>query len=85
VPLAPSRTIKEALYQQLARIGKAVSSPQRLALLDRLANGEKPVEALAAEVYASVKNTSAHLRVLREARLVESRRDGQQIYYRLAE
>jgi rhodanese-related sulfurtransferase/DNA-binding transcriptional ArsR family regulator len=85
VPLAPSRTIKEALYQQLARIGKAVSSPQRLALLDRLANGEKPVEALAAEVYSSVKNTSAHLRVLREARLVESRKAGRQIYYRLAE
>lgn len=85
MPLASSRTVKGALYQQLARIGKAVSSPQRLALLDRLANGEKPVEALAAEVYSSVKNTSAHLRVLREARLVESRREGQQIYYRLAE
>ena len=48
---ASSRTVKDALYQQLARIGKAVSSPQRLALLDRLANGEKPVEALAAEAY----------------------------------
>jgi rhodanese-related sulfurtransferase len=83
--LASSRTVKDALYQQLARIGKAVSSPQRLALLDRLANGEKPVEALAAETYLSVKNASAHLRVLREARLVESRRDGQQVYYRLPE
>lgn len=83
--LASSRTIKGALYQQLARIGKAVSSPQRLALLDRLANGEKPVEALATELNLSVKNASAHLRVLREARLVEPRREGQQIYYRLAE
>jgi rhodanese-related sulfurtransferase/DNA-binding transcriptional ArsR family regulator len=85
VALASSRTIKGALYQQLARIGKAVASPQRLALLDRLANGEKPVEALADEVYLSVKNASAHLRVLREARLVEARREGQQVYYRLAE
>jgi rhodanese-related sulfurtransferase/DNA-binding transcriptional ArsR family regulator len=83
--LASSRTVKGALYQQLARIGKAVSSPQRLALLDRLANGEKPVEALATELNLSVKNASAHLRVLREARLVEPRREGQQIYYRLAE
>jgi rhodanese-related sulfurtransferase/DNA-binding transcriptional ArsR family regulator len=83
--LASSRTVKGALYQQLARIGKAVSSPQRLALLDRLANGEKPVEALATQLNLSVKNASAHLRVLREARLVEPRREGQQIYYRLAE
>ena len=80
-----SRTVKQALYPQLARIGKAVSSPHRLALLDRLANGEKPVEALAAEVHLSMKNASAHLRVLREARLVEPRREGQQVYYRLAE
>jgi rhodanese-related sulfurtransferase/DNA-binding transcriptional ArsR family regulator len=83
--LASSRTVKDALYQQLARIGKAVSSPQRLALLDRLANGEKPVEALASELHLSVKNASAHLRVLREARLVEPRKEGQQVYYRLAE
>lgn len=82
---ASSGTVKAALYQQLARIGKAVSSPQRLALLDLLANGEKPVEGLAAELRLSIKNTSAHLRVLREARLVESRKDGQYVYYRLAE
>ena len=83
--LASSRTIKDALYYQLARIGKAVSSPQRLAILDRLANGEKPVEALATELNLSVKNASAHLRVLRESRLVEARKEGQQVFYRLAE
>lgn len=83
-PASPNPA-KEALYQQLARIGKAVSSPQRLALLDLLSNGEKPVEALAAEVHLSVKNASAHLRVLREARLVETRKEGQYVYYRLAE
>ena len=83
--LASSRTIKNALYHQLARIGKSVSSPQRLAILDRLANGEKPVEALAGELHLTVKNASAHLRVLRESRLVEARKEGQQVYYRLAE
>jgi rhodanese-related sulfurtransferase/DNA-binding transcriptional ArsR family regulator len=83
--LASSRTIKSALYPQLARIGKAVSSPQRLAILDRLANGEKPVERLATELNLSVKNASAHLRVLRESRLVEARKEGQQVFYRLAE
>lgn len=83
--LASSRTIKNALYQQLARIGKSVSSPQRLAILDRLANGEKSVEGLATELNLSVKNASAHLRVLRESRLVEARKEGQQVFYRLAE
>lgn len=83
--LASSRTIKNALYQQLARIGKSVSSPQRLAILDRLANGEKSVETLATELNLSVKNASAHLRVLRESRLVEARKEGQQVFYRLAE
>ena len=77
--------VKDALYRQLARIGKAVASPQRLALLDRLANGEKPVEALAEQAQLTIKNTSAHLRVLREARLVEPRKEGQQVYYGLAE
>jgi rhodanese-related sulfurtransferase/predicted transcriptional regulator len=83
--LASSSAVKNALYHQLARIGKAVSSPQRLAILDRLGNGEKAVEGLAAELNLSVKNASAHLRVLRESRLVEARKEGQQVFYRLAE
>ena len=86
MPVSPtSCTVKYALYQQVARIGKAVSSPQRLALLERLSNGENSVEALAVDLHLSVKNASAHLRVLREARLIESRKDGQYVYYRLAE
>jgi rhodanese-related sulfurtransferase len=73
------------VYEQLARIGKAVASPHRIHLLDLLAQGEKTVESLAAEAGISVKNASAHLRVLRGARLVESRRDAQFSVYRLAD
>jgi rhodanese-related sulfurtransferase/DNA-binding transcriptional ArsR family regulator len=80
-----SRTVKTALYQQLARIGKAVSSPQRLELLHLLSHGEKSVETLAAQTQLTMKNASAHLRVLREARLVEPRKAGQHVYYHLAE
>lgn len=80
-----SRTVKDALYQQVARIGKAVSSPQRLELVQLLGHGEKSVEELARQAQLTIKNASAHLRVLREARLVESRKEGQHVYYRLAE
>ncbi|MBA3059621.1 MAG: metalloregulator ArsR/SmtB family transcription factor [Gammaproteobacteria bacterium] len=78
------RLLKDTLYEQVARIGKAVSSPKRLELLELLAQGEKTVEALACELSADIKLTSAHLRVLKEARLVTSRRDGKYIIYQLA-
>ena len=61
------------------------ASPKRIELLDLLGQGEKTVEALAEQVATPIKNTSAHLRVLRQARLVETRRDGTYIYYRLAD
>jgi rhodanese-related sulfurtransferase len=73
------------VYEQLARIGKCVSSPHRIEMLDLLAQGEKSVEALAAEAGLTVKNASAHLRVLRGARLVETRKDAQFCFYRLAD
>jgi rhodanese-related sulfurtransferase/DNA-binding transcriptional ArsR family regulator len=79
------RTLKNALYGQLARIGKGVSSPQRLELLDLLSQGEKSVETLAAQAGLSIKNASAHLRVLRGARLVETRKEVRHVYYRLAD
>ena len=79
------RELKDPLYAQFARIGHALGSPVRIELLDLLAQGEKTVEALAEHSAASVKNVSAHLRVLRQARLVETRRDGTYIYYRLAD
>jgi rhodanese-related sulfurtransferase len=79
------RELKDPLYAQFARIGHAVSAPKRIELLDLLAQGEKTVETLAEQVATPIKNTSAHLRVLREARLVETRRDGNYVLYRLAD
>ena len=78
------RLLKDLLYEQVARIGKAVSSPKRLELLELLAQGEKTVEMLGAELSADIKLTSAHLKALREASLVSSRRDGKYVIYRLA-
>ena len=66
------RQTKDLLYEQVARIGKAVSSPKRLELLEILAQGEKTVEALAAEAGIDIKLASAHLKVLKAARLVEA-------------
>lgn len=79
------RAFKAQMYAQFARLGKALASPGRLELLDLLAQGERPVEALAQEAALSVANASAHLKVLRQARLVESRKDGLHVYYRLAD
>jgi rhodanese-related sulfurtransferase/DNA-binding transcriptional ArsR family regulator len=78
-----NRTLKNTLYEQVARIGKAVSSPKRLELLALLAQGEKSVELLAVELAINVKLASAHLRALKEARLVTFRRDGKYVIYRL--
>lgn len=78
------RTLKDILYEHVARIGKATSSPKRLELLELLAQGEKSVEAMAEELSIEVKLASAHLKVLREARLVASRKEGKFVHYRLS-
>jgi rhodanese-related sulfurtransferase len=78
------RQTKDLLYEQVARIGKAVSSPKRLELLEILAQGEKTVETLATEAGIDVRLASAHLKVLKAARLVEARRDGRFVAYRLS-
>jgi len=79
------RAFKNQLYEQFARIGKALSSSHRLELLEVLAQGEHSVEALAQETGMSVANASQHLQVLRVAQLVEVRREGVYIYYRLGD
>lgn len=79
------RELKDDLYGHFGRIGKAVASPKRLELLDVLAQAERTVEDLASETGLAVKNASAHLRVLREARLVETRKDPPYVLYRLAD
>jgi rhodanese-related sulfurtransferase/DNA-binding transcriptional ArsR family regulator len=82
---AQKRDFKDASYGQLARIGKALASPKRLELLDLLCQAERTVEALAADTDMSVANTSQHLQVLQEARLVETKRKGRFVVYRLAD
>ena len=79
------REFKDRLYGQFARIGKALSSPHRLEMLELLAQGERTVDSLATEVGLSLANTSQHLQALRQAALVESRKDGLFVSYRLSD
>lgn len=78
------RPFKDAVYAQLARLGKALSSGPRLEILDLLTQGPRTVEAVAAQVGQSVANTSHHLRALARAQLVEADRDGLYVTYRIA-
>lgn len=79
------RRFKERLYAQFARLGKALSSPSRLEILELLAQGERTVDSLAQETALSVANVSQHLKALRAACLVESRKQGLYVWYRLAD
>ncbi len=81
----PNRAFKDAIYDQFARIGKAVSSPKRLELLDILCQGPRTVDVLARETTLTVANASQHLQVLRAARLVETEKEGLFVTYRLAD
>ena len=76
---------KNALYEQLGRVGKAISSPRRLELLSLLSQGERTVEILANEAGLTIANASQHLKVLKEARLVATEKTGLYITYRLAD
>ena len=78
------RDFKNRLYGQFARIGKALSSPHRLEILELLAQSERTVDSLATEIGLSLANASQHLQALRQAALVDSRKDGLFVYYRLA-
>lgn len=82
---SPNRKFKDAIYEQFARIGKAVASPKRLELLDLLCQGEKSVETLARETGLTLANASQHLQVLRAARLVDAEKEGLYVIYRLAD
>jgi len=79
------RRFKDGLYAEFARIGHAVSTSKRIELLDLLAQAERTVAHLAELTATPIKNTSAHLRVLRLAGLVDTRKDGPFVYYRLAD
>lgn len=79
------RAFKRELFEQFARIGKALASGARIELLDLLCQTERTVEQLADETGLSVANVSQHLQVMRRARLVEVRREGLYAFYRLAD
>lgn len=83
-PKITGRFFKDAVYEQFARIGKALASPRRLELLDLLSQGPRTVESLAHEAAQSVANTSQHLQVLRAARLVTAEKAGLFVTYSLA-
>jgi rhodanese-related sulfurtransferase len=82
---ATKRQFKDQLFEQFARIGKALSNGRRLELLELLAQRERTVEELASEAAMSVANCSQHLQVLRSAQLLEVRREGLYASYRLAD
>lgn len=78
------RAAKDALFDEFARVAKALSSGRRAEIVDVLANGERNVESLAHELQLSIANASQHLQVLRRAGLVKARREGTHMYYGLA-
>jgi len=83
VPISPGRRFKTAIYEQFARVAKALASPHRVELVELLSQGPRTVEALARMADMTLANTSAHLQVLRGAGLVESTKEGLFVTYRL--
>jgi rhodanese-related sulfurtransferase len=81
----PHRQFKDAIYEQFARLGKALSAPKRLELLDLLCQSPRTVESLAEQAALSVANASRHLQVLRAARLVDAEKQGLYVEYRLVD
>jgi rhodanese-related sulfurtransferase len=79
------RQFKNAVYEQFARVGKAVSNPKRLELLDLLCQTERTVDAMAQETGMTAANVSQHLQILRSARLVDARKEGLFVKYRVAD
>ena len=79
-----TQNLKQQLFEQFARVGKAISSPVRLDLLECLGQGQRSVEALAEKCGLPVSNASHHLQQLRQAGLVSASKDGLYVYYRLA-
>lgn len=79
-----SRELKNAVYSSIADVTKAFGNANRLEILDLLSNGEKSVEEVASQTAISFANASRHLQMLKSARLVQLRREGNRVFYRLA-
>lgn len=78
------RATKDALFAEFAALGKALGSPKRLEVLDLLAQGPRSVDELATATQVGISSCSAHLQALRQAGLVDTRREGTRIFYSLA-
>lgn len=85
IPFVSIRQSKTELFEQFARVGKALSSGPRLEILDLLAQSERSVEALAEILNQSIQNISRHLQILRQTKLIASRKEGNFVFYRLAD
>jgi len=79
------RRFKDSIYEQFARLGKTLSAPKRLELLELLSQGPRTVEALAQQAALSIANASKHLQILRAARLIDAEKKGLYVEYRLAD
>jgi rhodanese-related sulfurtransferase len=79
------REFKDTVFQLFALIAQGFSSPKRLEIIDVLFQGERDVETLSKEVNMSIGNTSKHLQVLKNSKLVESRKEGVRVLYRIAD
>lgn len=79
------RQIKDAIYGHMGTVTKALGSPKRLEILDLLSQGEKSVEMIAEHAELGIKNASAQLKELKSARLIDSRRSGKNVFYRLSD
>lgn len=79
------REFKDLVYEQFAKMAQAFAAPKRLEIIDVLAQGERDVESLSKQVAMTMANTSRHLQILKQTRLVQSRREGVRIFYRLAD
>ena len=82
---ATGREFKNRIYEEFARVGKAISSPRRLELIDLLCQGPRTVEELGRQAGQSIANTSQHLQVLRAANLVEAQQNGHFVTYKIAD
>ncbi len=82
---SPGRRFKNAIYEQFARVSKALASPHRIELVELLSQGPRTVEVLARMTDMSLANTSQHLQVLRGAGLLEATKEGLFVTYRLAD
>lgn len=81
----PAASLKEQVYGELSRVTQAISNPKRMELIDVLSNKNFTVEELSREISMSVASTSQHLQVLKSAKLVEARRNGNFIIYSIAD